>query len=51
MNIKSTQWRHDGTKASWEELSKIYHLEKPGINQIIEISSKGIYTCNKNGRK
>ena len=51
MNFKSSQWRHDGTKAPWESLSKIYHLEKLGINQIIEISSKGIYTLNNNGRK
>ena len=43
MNFKSSQWRHDGTKAPWEKLDTIYHLK--GIDDIengIIIDANGI---------
>jgi len=32
MNFKSSQWRHDGTRAPWEKLSHIYQIDN--INDI-----------------
>ncbi len=44
MNFKSSQWRHDGTQAPWESLSKIYYLNHEDLEKKIIISPKGIYT-------
>jgi hypothetical protein len=43
MNFKSSQWRHDGTKAPWEGMEKIYFLDDDNLNDYITISEKGIY--------
>jgi hypothetical protein len=51
MNFKTSQWRHDGTKAPWEGLSKIYHIDNKSLNQKIEISLKGIFKLEDDGRK
>ncbi|MEY3499336.1 MAG: hypothetical protein RL308_1005 [Bacteroidota bacterium] len=51
MNFKSSQWRHDGTKAPWEGLSKIYHIDNNSLSKKIKISPKGIYKLEDDGRK
>lgn len=42
MNFKSSQWRHDRTKAPWEGLNSIYHLNKGEFNKRIRIDTNGI---------
>jgi hypothetical protein len=42
MNFKSSQWRHDGTKAPWEGKKSIYHLNKDSLNSIVRIDLNGI---------
>lgn len=42
MNFKSSQWRHDGTKAPWEGMKSIYHLNKGDFNKRIRIDTDGI---------
>lgn len=42
MNFKSSQWRHDGTKAPWEGKNNIYFVSSETLAQKIEISSNGI---------
>ncbi|MEY3499836.1 MAG: hypothetical protein RL308_1505 [Bacteroidota bacterium] len=42
MNFKSSQWRHDGTKAPWEGENSIYHLSKTSLNSIVRIDLNGI---------
>ncbi|RYM33915.1 hypothetical protein ERX46_08090 [Brumimicrobium glaciale] len=41
MNFKSSQWRHDGTKAPWEEKDVFYAVDN--IKNKIFINTKGIY--------
>ncbi len=43
MNFKSSQWRHDGTKAPWEQNKNYYQLQKDDLDKLIVISEKGIY--------
>lgn len=43
MNFKSSQWRHDGTKAPWEQNENYYQLQKDDLDKLIVISEKGIY--------
>lgn len=42
MNFKSSQWRHDGTKAPWEGNTKISYAKVSDMNKGIIISEKGI---------
>jgi hypothetical protein len=44
MNFKSSQWRHDGTKAPWENENDFYKVDfkKFLINKSIQIDSNGI---------
>lgn len=42
MNFKSSQWRHDGTKAPWEGKENFYQLSKDDLNKLIIISENGI---------
>ena len=43
MNFKSSQWRHDGTKAPWENLNTIYYLSgTDDIKNGIIIDANGI---------
>jgi hypothetical protein len=42
MNFKSSQWRHDGTKAPWEGKKSIYHLHKNLLNTTVRIDVNGI---------
>lgn len=51
MNFKSSQWRHDGTKAPWEDLSQIYQIANDILSQIIVISPQGIFKLEDDGRK
>jgi hypothetical protein len=44
MNFKNSLWRHDGTKAPWEGLSKIYFVDNSDFENGIVINSKGIYS-------
>jgi hypothetical protein len=41
MNFKSSQWRHDGTKAPWETLSETYRVND--VSKKIIINEKGIH--------
>jgi len=43
MNFKSSQWRHDGTKAPWEKKQKVYFVSNDQLNEKIEISPNGVY--------
>lgn len=43
MNFKSSQWRHDGTKAPWEGNDNFYQLKMDDLDKLIVISEKGIY--------
>jgi hypothetical protein len=42
MNFKSSQWRHDGTKDTWEGIKTLYHVNKEDFNNRIRINSNGI---------
>lgn len=42
MNYKSSKWRHDGTKAPWEDKVSIYHIQPQDISAGIQIDLKGI---------
>jgi len=43
MNFKSSQWRHDGTKAPWEGKEKICYAEPQDTVNGIVINEQGIY--------
>jgi hypothetical protein len=43
MNFKSSQWRHDGTKAPWEGKKQIcFASVKEMVNIGLKINSEGI---------
>lgn len=43
MNYKSSQWRHDGTKAPWEGKNKICFAKPEDLINGIKISKEGIF--------
>jgi len=43
MNFKSSQWRHDGTKAPWEGKERICFASASDMKKGIKINSEGIY--------
>ncbi len=43
MNYKSSQWRHDGTKAPWEGKEKVCFASVEDMKNGIVINNKGIY--------
>jgi len=43
MNFKSSQWRHDGTKAPWEVKESICLISSEDFKKRITISPKGIH--------
>jgi len=47
MNFKSSQWRHDGTKAPWEGKSDFYLLKAGDFDNSIIIDTKGIRIDNE----
>ena len=43
MNFKSSQWRHDGTKAPWESKDRIYQIDDfSDIKDGVVIDANGI---------
>lgn len=42
MNFKSSQWRHDGTKAPWEDKKDFYQIKPKDIRNNIIIDKSGI---------
>lgn len=42
MNFKSSKWRHDGTKAPWEDKKEFYQIKPKDIGNNIIINKKGI---------
>jgi hypothetical protein len=53
MNFKNSQWRHDGTKAPWENISTICKAKTQDINTGIIICKEGILPIENmhDGRK
>jgi hypothetical protein len=43
MNFKSSQWRHDGTRAPWESLEKVCFAKADDMKKGIRIDSTGIH--------
>jgi hypothetical protein len=43
MNFKSSQWRHDGTKAPWEGKEKISFADPVDMKKGIKINFEGIF--------
>ena len=47
MNFKSSHWRHDGTKATWEDKTKICSATVDQVKAGIVINADGISPINK----